>query len=73
MGISIYGEDSINGEFIAPSSKPQTQRALIMAALSDGTSTIRAYHIAWIALAVVAGTVLATSWTIGTRTEQIIS
>jgi 3-phosphoshikimate 1-carboxyvinyltransferase len=41
MGISIYGEDSINGEFIAPSSKPQTQRALIMAALSDGTSTIR--------------------------------
>jgi EmrB/QacA subfamily drug resistance transporter len=47
--------------------------ALALATVPDGTSTIRAYHIAWIALAVVAGTVLATSWTIGTRTEQIIS
>jgi 3-phosphoshikimate 1-carboxyvinyltransferase len=40
MGISVARSNPIEGEFDAPASKPQTQRALIMAALADGVSTI---------------------------------
>lgn len=40
MRMPVYGRKSFYGEFSAPASKPQTQRALIMAALSDGITTI---------------------------------
>src|SRR5947208_1905923 len=36
----ISRQDPIEGEFSAPASKPQTQRALIMAALADGLTKI---------------------------------
>lgn len=41
MGIPISRREPMSGEFKAPASKPQTQRALIMAALADGLTTIR--------------------------------
>jgi len=42
--------------------------ALVLAAVPDGTSTVRAYHIAWITMAVIAATVLMSSFTIGKET-----
>jgi 3-phosphoshikimate 1-carboxyvinyltransferase len=36
----ISRQDPINGEFSAPASKPETQRALVMAALADGLTKI---------------------------------
>jgi 3-phosphoshikimate 1-carboxyvinyltransferase len=40
MGLSIARSGPIEGEFDAPASKPQTQRALILATLADGVSSI---------------------------------
>ncbi len=41
IGISIANQGPVVGCFEVPPSKPETQRALAMAALADGTSTIR--------------------------------
>ncbi len=36
----IAKRDPIGGHFVAPASKPETQRAVLMAALAEGTSSI---------------------------------
>jgi EmrB/QacA subfamily drug resistance transporter len=43
--------------------------ALILAAVPDGTRTLRAYHLAWMAMAVTAVVVLAVSWTVRGRSD----
>jgi hypothetical protein len=43
--------------------------ALILAAVPDGTRTLRAYHLAWTAMAVTAAVVLAVSCTVRGRSD----